>query len=294
MEKNNHLCNETENPWEMPIPDPEKYLARLGLLPENYDRRMHRSLPASPTDYAAPQTKASLDALVTAHLMAIPFENLDLYELHREVSLKIEDLFEKIVIQRRGGYCFELNGLFFALLKSLGFDCYPIAERVLPMAPFPPLSHRASLVILPTGEKVVCDVGYGGPGPVTALYLQEDTIQTSGKRSYRYERTGEGTYRLWLIMPEGEKALFDLEDHPFAPVDFLPLNAYMVHNADSRFRNNRVMNRLTPKGSAAMDNDILRLHEDGVLTERMLKTPEERKRAYVEYFGMGEEGLKAF
>lgn len=78
-------------------PDVGAYLARIGLAPEDFRRAMHLELPPSPTDYSIPHTKESLDLLVHAHLFHVPFENIDGYDLHREVSLEIPDIFDKIV-----------------------------------------------------------------------------------------------------------------------------------------------------------------------------------------------------
>ena len=76
-------------------------------------------------------TKETLDKLIYAHQTAIPFENLDVYEYHKSISLKPEDLFQKMVTDRRGGYCFEMNGLFGYMLQSMGFDARPCLCRFM-------------------------------------------------------------------------------------------------------------------------------------------------------------------
>ena len=113
-----------------PLPDKSRYLERIGL-----------------TEAPAP-TLETLDRLILAQLRHVPFENLDVYDADAEVSLAIEDLFDKIVVRRRGGYCFELNALFMSLLKEIGFDCYPVMVRVVwnggagVPADFAPRRHR--------------------------------------------------------------------------------------------------------------------------------------------------------
>src|SRR4051812_21960412 len=74
-------------------------------------------------------TAETLRALQQAHLLAVPFENLDVY-LKRPIILDEERLFAKIVGERRGGFCYELNGLFAALLRSLGFKVELLSARV--------------------------------------------------------------------------------------------------------------------------------------------------------------------
>ena len=96
------------------LPDVDRYWERLGL-----DR------PKSPL------TKDDLDRIIFAHQCSIPFENLDVCDYHRPISLGIPDLFEKIVAGKRGGYCFELNALFDALLKDAGVETMPCLGRSL-------------------------------------------------------------------------------------------------------------------------------------------------------------------
>lgn len=274
-------------------PDIAAYLRRLGVDPLKYSRLLHPELPPSPTAYSMPHVKESLDLLVHAHLFHVPFENLDIYDLRREPSLAIPEVFDKIVTRQRGGYCFELNALFFALLEGLGFQAYPITQRVLREGEFPPVCHRAAVVTLEeTGERLLCDVGFGGPAPVGALYLDRPEVQTSGKRKFRFDTDPQrGLHRLILVEETAETPLFLFSDAPVDPVDFVPLNTYMTFNAASRFHNNRVLNLLREDGSVAIDNDVLRIHSDGQLQEIPIRSQEELKKICVEYFHMPEESL---
>ena len=275
-----------------PIPDPGAYLARLGLNPEDYRKDLHPQLPNSPSAYSAPHKKEALDILVRAHLFNIPFENLDIYDLKREVSLDIEDIFEKIVVRHRGGYCFELNGLFCALLESLGFDCRPVAQRVLFEGECPPCGHRSTIVTLDNGKRVVCDVGFGGPTPLGCLYLDCTEVQQSGKRSFRYEKRADGLYRFIYIQEDGtEMPLHLFSDQEYNKIDFVSLSVYMSRGDHARFRNERVLNMMREEGSVAIQDDVLRLHENGRLTEIPLPSYEEKKAAYIKYFGMPAESL---
>ena len=107
----------------------------------------------------------TLDRLILAHISTVPFESLDLHEYGIVPSLNVDDLFEKFVIKRRGGYCFEQNTLFCQLLNDLGFPTYGTVVRLLrPGAPLFPYSHKG-LVAEAEGKKWYCDVGFGGPGP---------------------------------------------------------------------------------------------------------------------------------
>ena len=275
-----------------PLPDVAAYLRRIGIDPARCDRRLRPELPDSPTGYSVPHTKETLDALIDAHLHHVPFENLDTYDLRREVSLEIPALFRKIVTGRRGGYCFELNALFFALLESLGFRGYPIAQRVLSEGEFPPLCHRSAVITLPGGKRLLCDVGYGGPSPTTTLYLDSREVQTSGRLRFRLDTDhGRGLRRLTLVGRERELPLLLFSEAPLDPVDFLPLNSYMTHNEHSCFYQNRMMNLLRADGSVAVKNDLLRIHKNGRLEERRIRSRRELREICIAFFGMTEEAL---
>ncbi|MCD8249854.1 MAG: arylamine N-acetyltransferase [Lachnospiraceae bacterium] len=71
-----------------------------------------------------------LSKLVRAHLEQIPFEDIDVYDFHKIPDLSEDALFEKLIVRKRGGYCFELNGLFLRLLQALGYEAYPVAVRI--------------------------------------------------------------------------------------------------------------------------------------------------------------------
>ena len=130
------------------------YLARLGL-----------ERPERPT-------REALDELVYAHQCSIPFETIDMYRCTEPPDLEPARVFDKLVAQRRGGYCFELNALFEALLASLGYRVRPCLCRAVCGAKVKdPINHRAVLVEL-DGKEVLVDVGFGGPLPSASLSLE--------------------------------------------------------------------------------------------------------------------------
>ena len=119
-------------------------------------------------------TGATLDALIRAHVSTVPFENLDPCEFGITPSLEEEDLFRKIVENRRGGYCFELNTALHSLLLAMGFDAYPVVVRII-MGPGParPYAHKG-VVVRAEGKLWYCDVGFGGPGPKGVVEMRAD------------------------------------------------------------------------------------------------------------------------
>lgn len=121
--------------------DVDRYLARIGFA----------DTPAVDID--------SLAAMQRAHALNVPFDALDCY-LGNPVSVDPEDVYPKVVDRRRGGYCYELNGLFGAILAELGFDVTLLAARPeTPVGLAEPFAHLALLVEL--DRRLLVDVGFG-------------------------------------------------------------------------------------------------------------------------------------
>jgi len=119
-----------------------------------YLHRIHYRGPLAPT-------AETLRALHLAHHLAVPFENLDIH-LGQPIILDEARFYDKIVRRRRGGFCYELNGLFAALLRELGFDVTTLSARVIDTQPGmigPEFDHLVLLVQLE--ERWLADVGFG-------------------------------------------------------------------------------------------------------------------------------------
>ena len=246
-----------------PLPDREAYLDRIGLGGETL-----------------PPTAETLHRLIVAQLTHVPFENLDVYERGLCPELGVQALFDKIVTSRRGGYCFELNGLFQKLLESLGFSCYSVIVRIMRgnEAPYP--AHRGIVAVLPEG-KAYCDVGFGGPASLWPVPLGGEATPDG----FRAETDGDSVY----IRSPGEGAdartlLFT--DMPALPVDFLPMNIHMARGDGSYFRMKAMANLRTADGSVSIDGDVLRIRSEGSLTERTLENRADYYAALRENFGI--------
>ena len=102
----------------------------------------------------------TLKLLQSAHLKTVPFENLDIH-WKRPIVLDVEKFYEKIVSGRRGGFCYELNGLFNVLLRSIGFETRLISARVFNGTDFGPEFDHAAIIVTIDGEEYLADVGFG-------------------------------------------------------------------------------------------------------------------------------------
>lgn len=128
-------------------------------------------------DYRGPRepTLPVLHALTSAHARAVPFENLDVL-LGAPIELTVDALVDKLVRRRRGGYCFEQNGLFLEVLTALGFTATPLSGRVRldrPRDVVPPRTHLFLRVDL-DGDTWLTDVGVGGTSLTSAIRWRPD------------------------------------------------------------------------------------------------------------------------
>lgn len=194
-------------------------------------------------------TLAALDTLIAAQLAHVPFENLDALTGHPP-GIDLPAVFEKVVNRGRGGYCFELNTLFCAGLKALGYTVVPLAARVrwnVPGATPTGLSHMLLRVEV-EHEGHIADVGFGGPTPARALPLSLPPDPAAPYRLAPTPDAGAGTafhaYDLELRSgADGDESAagddwrvlyrFDLTPQP--KIDFVARNWYVATHPDSQF-----------------------------------------------------------
>ena len=194
------------------------------------------------------------------HLKEIPYENLDVFCL-RGVRLDAETLMRKILLRRRGGYCFEQNGLFLAALTALGFKCHPNMARVHRNRPQPGgRTHQINLVEL-EGETWVCDVGFGGSAFRYPLPLRPDV---------EFEQLGE-VYRFHVSEPHGfylqRKSggawhpLYTFRVEAALPIDMEIANFYTGNSADHVFLNSIRGTRMTERGRVTVLDHTFRAYD---------------------------------
>jgi len=254
-------------PLYAPLPDSGRYLERIGM-----------------SSFDGPD-KATLDRLILCHQRTVPFENLDIYDASADISLGIPALYDKIVLRRRGGYCFELNAVFMSLLANLGYECYAVAVRVVWNFPdVMPISHRAMIVTI-DGVRYFCDVGFGGPSPQDALYLDVVGFQTSGANVFMFEKGESGTVMYRMVNGKKERLLL-FQETPCDPVDFLAFNEYQSKSKDSMFKKARLINLATETGSITLSGNVLKIHDGGDTSEETLSDEQELKTAMKKHFGL--------
>lgn len=251
-------------------------------FPFDVDRYLSRIGAQRPGELTA----ASLEKLVRAHLERVPFEVLELTEEKTQPSLEPSALYEKIVVRNRGGYCFELNKLFYLLLKALGFRCYPVGVRCIIGRPEPvAISHRGIVVEFP-GEKWYCDVGFGGNGPKGILNLLNPEIQTLYHERFQV-RQEQGQYVI-LYLNSGDKPvrMLKFRDEAYLDVDFDMLNGYYSVHPRSPFRARRILYRCLPDGWISFVGTTYTVFHDGLYTTEEIPEEDAQRRLIQTQFGL--------
>ncbi|HEY0080750.1 MAG TPA: arylamine N-acetyltransferase [Pyrinomonadaceae bacterium] len=231
-------------------------------------------------------TAEVLRDLQVAHLLAVPFENLSIHA-GEPIVLEDEALFDKIVVRRRGGFCYEANGLFAALLRALGFDVRMLAAGVArPDGSFgPEFDHMALAVTL--AERWLVDVGFGDSF-IEPLRLDERGAQSQPDgRAYRI--TPDGDEHLILLRRAAASAEWEPQYRftlrPYTYADYEEMCRYHQTSPESHFTKSRVCSRATPRGRVTLSGmRLIETEAGGRRVERLLESEEEYEAALREHF----------
>ncbi len=267
--------------------DLEGYLGRIGMdRPRRPDRE-------------------TLDRLMYAQQSHIPYENSSVYYDTEPVRLDPDSLYRKMVIRRRGGYCFELNGLFTEALRQLGFTAYSCFCRVQKgAAQIQPIRHRGTIVELEQGA-VFCDVGYGSVLCPRSLDLKTGYLQKVREGTYRFEPAGQGWWNLHyrpgpvrdeagnVSRPEEQVELMVCLSSA-EPEDFEVYNQITSTASDSVFKRHRRLHRLTEEGGIGYMDGRLTIVEKGRVRTVWVDGFRQECQMLHEWFGIPVEEFQAF
>jgi N-hydroxyarylamine O-acetyltransferase len=238
----------------------DRYLERIGV-----------AAPAGPD-------LATLRAIHAKHPASIPFENLAAF-LGEPVALDIDSLQRKLLTPGHGGWCFEHNLLFAAMLEAIGFDVTRLAARVRWNVPPEVTTARSHMLLLVTveGERYIADVGFGGLTLTAPLVLQPDVEQATPHEPHRLLKMDE---RFALQANVGDEwqtlYVFDLARAELA--DYEVSNWYLCNHPHSQFVKGLVCARAAPERRHALRNNRYAVHSpDGFTERRTIATVDELK-----------------
>lgn len=237
------------------------------------------------------QPSVDLETLKTlhfSHLCTVPFENLDIHA-GRKLAPNLDLLYAKIVGRRRGGICYELNGLFAWLLRSIGFDVTVLAAKVhVGDNKWTPDFDHMALAVRVDEKCYLADVGFGDSFLVP-LDLTSTDLQDGGRSAYEISSSG-GLYTLSKATGSAAdlhlQPLFQFTMIPHAIEDFSDRWDFHQSSPDSHFRRKIICSRADVKGRLTLSGSELILSGANERTVAKLDTPEQVKRALSEHFGV--------
>ena len=235
-------------------------------------------------------TAQTLRELQVAHLLTVPFENLSIHS-SEPIILDDDALFEKIVVRRRGGFCYELNGLFAALLRELGFKVVMLSAGVANATGTfgPDFDHMTLLVAVDDDgleERWLADVGFGDSFR-EPLLLESRQEQVQGGRAYKF--LADEPYLILMQHESGgewkNQYRFTLRSYSYD--DYAQMCHYQQTSPDSHFTKARICTRATPEGRITLSEMRLITTIDGTeRTERLLTNDAEYSSVLKEHFGV--------
>jgi N-hydroxyarylamine O-acetyltransferase len=226
----------------------------------------------------------TLRELHRAHMLSVPFENLDIH-LGRPIILDESRILSKIVDRRRGGFCYELNGAFAALLRALGFDVSMLSAGVARAEGgfSPPFDHMTLLVRL--DERWLADVGFGDSfrEPLLLDYRQEQ-VQEDG--AYQISSDDQHLILMQRDNAGAWKPQYRFNLQPYQYEDYKEMCHFHQTSPDSHFTQRRTCSLATQGGRITLTGMRLITTARGERQERELASEEEYATALREHFGV--------
>lgn len=226
-----------------------------------------------------------LKKLQQCHLLHVPFENLDIHR-NIQITLDIERIFNKIVKNNRGGFCYELNGLFFELLTELGFDAFRISAQVYDKVKGygPEFDHMAIIVNL-NGKQYLVDVGFGAFA-FAPLEIKIGEEVSDELKSYIFESIEEKMVLVSTIDDNNyiPNYKFKIQSRNYS--DFKEVCKYHQTSELSHFTSKRLISMFTTTGRSTITDRLLKITKNGEIYEESLDNDSTYKNALKQYFNV--------
>jgi N-hydroxyarylamine O-acetyltransferase len=235
-------------------------------------------------------TLATLTALHEAHVCSVTFENLDV-QLGRRLSLDVGEAFEKIVVEGRGGWCYEQNGLFGWALSAIGFDVQRVAGGVMRehVGETTAANHLCLLVgAADSPARYLADVGFGGsmirPIPLVAGEHEQAPFIVG------LERPDDDHWRFWESQGEG-KFSFDFIDEPASEAALAKKCDFLQTDPSSNFVLNLVAQRRARDRRAVLRGRVLTIQKPGATGSTIIESADELVAILSSEFGLDVAGV---
>jgi N-hydroxyarylamine O-acetyltransferase len=261
----------------------EKYSKEILLMSDNpfrldaYLERIRYNGPLSPS-------AETLCRLHRAQVMSIPFENLNVF-LGWPIQLDPISLVTKLVEERRGGYCYELNGLFMMALQHLGFTTTPLAARVFHGETLSQKSHRLTLVEV-EGRRWLADVGFGGNSLIEAIPFELESELPQHLDTYRLQADTKLGFVLQHKLEDQWRNLYAFSLEEYYPADYQMMNHFSATSPTSRFTQHVVCAIPTDEARVILFDSELKIRSLDETITTNLESGDVYREVLQHYFGI--------
>ena len=245
---------------------------------ERYLERIHEKREEPTLGY--------LKRLHKSHLLHIPFENLDIH-YKKKIVLDYQKIFEKIVLQNRGGFCYELNGLFYHLLANLGFDCYVISALVKNNEDqFGRDYDHMAIVVCAGNERWLVDVGFG-KSFIFPKRIKKNEVQMDYTSYWRFH-TDHDDNLLLQYSPDTNyfETKYRFVDEEKQLIQFMEMCEFHQTSSVSPFTQNKLITRLTEEGRVTLTDREIKVESLGTSTCSPIMNEDEFLSKLEQYFGI--------
>jgi len=225
-----------------------------------------------------------LTKLQQLHLLNVPFENLD---IHTGKKIELENTYDKIVNNHRGGFCYELNGLFFQLLTAIGFEAKLVSARAYnnKLQTFGPEFDHMAIVASIENQNYLVDVGFG-EFTYSPLKLELDLLQADRAGKFMIKQYDATYLTVSKVDGNGSIPEYIFTQTPRQLNDFAVMCHYHQTSSLSHFTQKRLCSMVTGKGRITISGNVLKKTENGSVIEISLTDEAEFNKALWDYFNM--------
>ncbi len=244
-----------------------KYLARLGVE----------------RDHLEPNDEV-LRFLQRKHLLTVPFENLDIH-WKRPIVLDVESFYHKVVVEGRGGFCYELNGLFNGLLTSLGFATRLISARVFNGTEHGAEYDHAAVIVTIGDDEYLADVGFGD-FTAEPLRFSLGAEQTDPSGKFVIRRFGDDCLEVAKHTENAWKSEYIFKDIPRELKEFAEMCDFQQYSPESHFTKGKLISILTPTGRKTLTDTKFIVTDGSDRRERDITSDDEFYAVLLTEFGI--------
>ncbi len=227
--------------------------------------------------------EGGLKLLQRSHLMTVPFENLDIHWA-RPITLDIAKFFDKLVTEKRGGFCYELNGLFNELLNHLGFKTRLVSARVFNGLVHGPEFDHATIIVTIGGHEYLADVGFGDfTAEPLRFVLDKEQADAAGTFAIRHF---DDDY-LEVAKRDGHewKSQYIFKTQARDLAEFTEMCDFQQYSPDSHFTKGKICSLMTEQGRKTLTDNKFIVTSNGEKTEDEIKSEEEFDTILLREFG---------